>query len=285
MRTFLTFSLAIGCIISVCAQDNNKAFIKAQYEQWSLLDKDTEKAHTKTDKFILQIGKNASYYYDPQTYYVDSMRNDPNGRIILDQATSDALRESLESKSNSYLKILEEKGLLGQSRYRAIKNFKENKITVYDWISPDFYEYSVDMDDLNWQTADSTMTVLGYECILATADYHGRKWKAWFAPEIAVQDGPWQLCGLPGLIMKADTEDGLFGFSITGIQECDEEFKKTHINKDKLFKSNRMAYLKMKDHTRRNRGAYISALTGGKVNPRGADYKGKDDFIETDYHK
>lgn len=269
----------------ISAEERHEAFLKAQYEQWSILGSGTGKEYTKTDKFILQIGEGTSYYYDPQTYYVDSLMNDPVGRGIYDETFSKLLKESLADNSGNLFQKLDELGLSGKSRYRAIKDFPESKITVYDWISPDFYEYNVDMSDLNWELADSTMTVLGYECNMATADYHGRKWKAWFAPEVPVQDGPWQLCGLPGLIMKAVTDDGLFGFEITGLETCNEMFKQTYINKDKLFKSKRKSYLKMKDYGRRNRGAMISAMTNGKVNPKNADYKGNDDFIETDYNE
>lgn len=102
---------------------------------------------------------------------------------------------------------MKEKGLLPESQYKCRKNFSENSITVWDSSSADRYQYYVDMNDLAWELNDSTATVFEYECNLATADYHGRKWKAWFALDVPVQDGPWQLCGLPGLIMKAETDD------------------------------------------------------------------------------
>ncbi|MDE6768112.1 MAG: GLPGLI family protein, partial [Muribaculaceae bacterium] len=129
------------------------------------------------------------------------------------------------------------------------------------------------------------INVLGYECNAATADYHGRKWLAWFAPNIAVQDGPWQLCGLPGLILKAETMDGNYGFEIKGLQKCNEPLK-TPFEDDRIFKTKRKSYLKMRDHTLRNRAAQIKAMTGGAVNlSSSVDYKGKDDFLETDYHE
>lgn len=261
------------------------AFLKVQYEHSAMLGIDSEKPHQKIDKFILQIGKNHSYYYDPQTYYVDSLRNDPTGSAIYEDTFARLLHESVENKTGDAFQKMKDLGLSAESRYRAIKNFPDSVIIVYDWISPDFYEYKVEMADLKWALQDSTTTVLDYECTLATADYHGRRWKAWFTPEIPVQDGPWQLCGLPGLILKAETEDGTYGFTATGLQQCNEPFKPTYINQDKLFKSKRKTYLKQKDYGRRNRGAMISAMTNGKVNPKNADYKGNDDFIETDYHE
>lgn len=271
--------------IAVTAKEPDNAFLKAQYEQWSILGKDTEKPSRKIDKFILQIGDGKSYYYDPQTYYVDSIENDPTGRVIYEETFAKLLHESVENHTGDAFQKMDELGLMAKNRYRAIKTFSDSTITVYDWISPDFYEYKVDMGDLKWELGDSTTMMLDYECQLATADYHGRRWKAWFAPDIPVQDGPWQLCGLPGLILKAETTDGTYGFTATGLQQCSESFKPTYINPDRLFKSKRKSYLKQKDYGRRNRAARISAMTKGKVNVSNADYKGTDDFLETDYHE
>lgn len=286
-RFFYTISIISLVVLSSLAEGRPNAFLKAQYTEWhkSRDNKDdVEKAQKATEyKYILQIGNGGSYYYDPQTFYVDSLENDPTGKAIRDQAMSDALHEFMESGKDAFA-IMEEKGLMAKSRYKNEKDFQKHTITVWNSNGADRYQYEVDMNDLQWELCDSTASVLDYECNLATADYHGRKWKAWFALEIPVQDGPWQLCGLPGLIMKADTEDGEYGFLITALQECNEPFKPILIDKDELYKTKRKSYLKMRDHGRRNRSAQISAMTGGKVNVN-ADYKGTDDFIETDYHE
>ena len=43
---------------------------------------------------------------------------------------------------------------------------------------------------------------------MAVSDFRGRRWTAWFAPDISISDGPWKFSGLPGLIMEAyDTEN------------------------------------------------------------------------------
>lgn len=270
--------------LSMVAEDRPVAFMKAQYKEWHKINnaiKDT--SYVSENKYVLQIGRGASYYYDPQTYYVDSLENDPSGKAIRDQAMHDALQEFMNTGADAF-GIMREKGLLAESRYKNQKDFQSKTITVWNSDGGDHYQYEVDMSDLNWEICDSTKIILNYDCNLATADYHGRRWNAWFAPEVAVQEGPWQLCGLPGLILEAETEDGEYGFEITGLQQCDESFKPVLIDPDKLFHSPRKAFLKMKDYGRRNRSARISAMTGGKVNVN-ADYKGTDDYLETDYHE
>lgn len=271
--------------LSIIAEERPMAFMKAQYTEWHKIsdDKKEHEPYVEEHRYVLQIGDGTSYYYDPQTYYVDSLENDPTGKVILEQAFDDALQEFSRTGADAFA-IMREKGLMRESRYKNQKDFHTRSIIAWNSNGADRYQYEVEMDDLNWEICDSTATVMNYECNLATSDYHGRRWNVWFATEVPVQDGPWQLCGLPGLIMKAETEDGEYGFEITGLQQCNEQFKPILINPDKLFKTKRKSYLKMKDYGRRNRSAQISAMTGGKVNVN-ADYKGTDDYLETDYHE
>lgn len=281
---FAIISLIASYQYSMMAEERPVAFMKAQYKEWHKgYNNKKGKPYFSEHKYILQIGNGVSYFYDPQTFYVDSLENDPTGKAIRDQAMSDALNEYITSGADAFA-IMREKGLMAESRYKNQKDFSTGIITIWNSNGGDKYQYDVDISDLAWELCDSTTEVLNYVCNLASADYHGRKWKAWFASEIPVQDGPWQLCGLPGLIMKAETEDGEYGFEITGLQECDEQFKPLLINPDKLFKTKRKSYLKMCDYGRRNRSAQLRAMTGGKVNVN-ADYTGTDDYIETDYHE
>ena len=80
--------------------------------------------------------------------------------------------------------------------------------------------------------------------------------------------------------MEAATADGEYGFTIKGLQQCDEPLGDPYENPDKIFKTTRIALLRMKDYGSRNRAAQINALTGGAVN-----IKENIDFIETDYHE
>jgi hypothetical protein len=42
------------------------------------------------------------------------------------------------------------------------------------------------------------------ECKKATTNFRGRYWEAWYTEEIPIGQGPWKLCGLPGMILKAN---------------------------------------------------------------------------------
>ncbi|MCM1356874.1 MAG: GLPGLI family protein [Staphylococcus sp.] len=285
MKRLICISIVLLAISGIYADERPMATFKAQYTAWTRShNNDRSQEFMSEHKYILQIGEGASYFYDPQTFFVDSLDNDPNGKAVRDKAFTAAFEESMKTGAGNAFDIMRKQGLMAESRYKNQKDFHGNTITVWDSSGGDKYQYEVDMNDLQWEIGDSTTTILGYECNLATAGYHGRKWKAWFATDVPLRDGPWQLCGLPGLIMKADTEDGDYGFVITGLQQCNEPFKPVLIDTDKIFKTKRKSYLKMKDYSRRNRSAMINAMTNGKVSVN-ADYKGTDDYLETDYHE
>ena len=289
MKRTLTYLFCLIAIFPAIAE-SPRAFLKAEYESMSkTINTNTGDTITHNSDFVLKIGQGQSFYFDPQTNRIDSLENDPQGKMMLKEADDAALQKAIANMNaglgETWFDIREKMGINRGSRYKNMKDFNTRTITVWDSQMRDRYRYPVEMDDLQWELMDSTKTVLDYECQLAVAEYHGRKWYAWFTPEIPVQDGPWQLCGLPGLIMEAITADGEYGFTIKGIQQCDEPLGDPYENPDKIFKSTRIAVLRMKDYGSRNRAAQISAMTGGKVNIQQPEYKENIDYIETDYHE
>ncbi len=286
IKKLITTILLSLPVITAIAEEHPMATLKAEYDYTiQSLNTKTGERSPYTKKFVLQIAPGVSYYYNPQTHFVDSMENDPHGKLILDQAWTAAYHAFGNDRSKDPFKIMEEQGFIRESRYRCLKDFSKGSIRVWDSNMGDKYRYDIEMADLNWELGDSTKNVMGYECQLAIADYHGRKWHAWFTPEIPSQDGPWQLCGLPGLILEASCEGGLHSFIITGLQQCSEPLKPSFEN-DKYFITKRKSVLKNKDYSRRNRAAQISAMTQGAVKiSDSVNYKGEDDSIELDYHE
>lgn len=289
MKRFLTY-LFCSITVVLAFAESPRAFLKAEYESMAkTINTNTGDTVTNKKIFVLRIGQGKSFYFDPQTNRIDSLGNDPQGKIMLEQAEDAALQQAIANMNaglgETWFDIREKMGISRGSRYKNIKDFNTQTITVWDSQMGDVYRYPVEMTELQWELMDSTRMVLDYECQLATADYHGRKWLAWFTQEIPMQDGPWQLCCLPGLIMEAVTADGEYGFTINGIQQCDEPLGDPYENPDKVFKSTRIAVLRMKDYGSCNRAAQVSAMTGGKVNIKQTEYKENIDYIETDYHE
>lgn len=282
---FMTFLCLTFAVFSAKAEERPTAAIKVEYVMSSVGHSGAAgEEKVRTDIFILQLAATASYYYNPQTFFVDSLQNDPTGSAMLAQISNDAWKEFAATGKDPF-DYKRDKGVMRGPSYRCLKNYGDRTITVWDSNMGDRYRYDIEMDDTEWELCDSTKNVLGYECSLASGTYHGRQWNVWFTPDIPVSDGPWQLHGLPGLIMEATSADGDYSFSATGLQACDEPLKDPFEN-DKFFKTKRISFLRMKDYSRRNRGSQVSAMTRGEVRLKeNADYKGKDDFLETDYHE
>ena len=97
------------------------------------------------------------------------------------------------------------------------KNMPEGKNTVYQGFGFNKYTYEEDIEPQEWILGDSVRSILGYECRQAECDYRGRHWIAWYAPEIAVSEGPWKLGGLPGLILEAYDSRRHYVFTALGM--------------------------------------------------------------------
>ncbi len=110
-------------------------------------------------------------------------------------------------------------------------DYPEGQVTVRDAIPPSIYETQEKRKTIKWTLSDErlrvgeqgsgiTLTVGGYLCKTAVCQLHGRKWTVRYAEEIPTTAGPWKLCGLPGLIVEAVSDDGIHRFSLTELQHA-----------------------------------------------------------------
>ena len=88
--------------------------------------------------------------------------------------------------------------------------YPEGQTTVREFIFPHDYEGYEPTPDIAWTLTDDTLTVGGYLCQQATATHRGVAWTVCYTEEIPSSAGPWRLRGLPGLIVKAESEAHTF---------------------------------------------------------------------------
>jgi hypothetical protein len=82
------------------------------------------------------------------------------------------------------------------------------------------------LPDFGWQIMQEKKKIEGYECFKAISKpFRGRTYIAWFCPEIPIPDGPWKLCGLPGLILEAQDEKGEVKFIAQKVELQTDNFK------------------------------------------------------------
>ena len=163
---------------------------------------------------------------------------------------------------------------VGWDLYWVYKNYPtQGRLTYHGEICKVPYTYSESMPTLDWNIVDGDSIVCGYHCQKAQTTFRGRTWTAWFSIDLPYSDGPWKLCGLPGLILKAYDSKGVFSFVAVEIAKGNGEDIKVdltgkrmkspnHFNKEMIaYVSNPVLY--EKDLGKIN--YYIDGKTGEKV--------------------
>lgn len=267
MKKFLAFVSV--CFMTIMA-NAQKADIKVSYvEKYSNhLDFPLQK------KFILHANKSISKFCDPVGEYVDSLRSTPKG----EKEYVDMLTKAIESGGEP---------MSSSSDLWVFQSLEDEAVTVFDISGDDMYTYSESWNEMEWEIKDSVKTVLGYECIMAITNYHGREWIVWFAPELPLSYGPWKLRGLPGLILEAEDSQGKYRFEANGIVKDSSEIQPLYA-KDKYFVAKRKEMLKSDRFILENPYAYLAAKTGLSLEELGYDgyttaVASDWDFLETDY--
>lgn len=77
-----------------------------------------------------------------------------------------------------------------------------------------------------WTILKDKTTLFDYNVQKAETTFGGRKWIAWFANEIPMQDGPYKFFGLPGLILKINDAEENFIFEIKGLTKEKSDISK-----------------------------------------------------------
>ena len=112
---------------------------------------------------------------------------------------------------------------MGKYPYQGIK-FLDVIIKKYPDLGIDFYTnvqkyYMLSFaKKLDWQISTEKDKYLGMSIQKATTVLYNRKWTVWFTSEIPIQDGPYFLQGLPGLIVKAEDENKGISFTLVAIK-------------------------------------------------------------------
>lgn len=280
--------VALFAIFDVSAKKKKecpRAEIKVSYTYPHQHLKTDAKAYDSEYPMVLLTNGAYSKFFSPITEYLDSLNSTPSGRALSDKMMSEGIKKAFETGDYSY--VPSRNGVM-----YVFKSVADSAVTVYD--SAGMLEkgyYSEPLAEMGWVVGDSTRTILDYECVMAETDYHGRHWTVWFTPEIPIQDGPWKLCGLPGLILEAKESDGQHQFITTGIESSNQEIVPIY-TPTKYDKMKRKEMLRGVRQYLTNGASMVNAFISNT--PGGEKIEIKDevndspdlhiDSLETDYH-
>ncbi|MBD5337495.1 MAG: GLPGLI family protein [Bacteroides sp.] len=265
----------IVCFVAIAAMAQNKADIEVSYTAMSPNFKNG-KVDVK-NQYVLLANAKESKFYSPITEYIDSLNSTPEG-----------VAQWQEMTRGAYLSGNMDKIPRKDGSYYVVKSISDNILHYYDSAGLDKFVYEETSEEWTWEISDSTKNILGYECVKAKTDFHGRKWTVWFSPEIPLSNGPWKLGGLPGVILEASTDDDKYSFVAIGIQQTSKIIIPVYLADD-YEKTDRKSFLKAKRAFLDNPLGSLNAQMGGEITISGNSgepiFASSDvvDLIETDY--
>ena len=151
----------------------------------------------------LLIGDKVSYFYSA-TY----------------RAYEEELRKSVDANNIAIPTSTSARGSISMDFYR---NYPTGKSTYLDKVIREKFRIIEPLEQPQWDIiADSTKQILDYHCQMARCSFKGRTWTAWFTTDIPLDNGPWKLCGLPGLILRAYDAKQQYIFDCVGMKQAKE---------------------------------------------------------------
>ena len=248
------------------------ALIKVGYDRQVVRDT-LNPLNVKNDYLTLQAGKNASAFYSAEYRVEDSL-------ITFSDTEKFLLLNKDEERRKRRARL--EKEVIFR-RHDIDQTWSHLRFDLTDWI---LYE---SLEKPNWVITDETDIILGFPCIKATTNFRGREWIAFFTPDILVQEGPWKLYGLPGLILKAYDSKRHYFYEAKDINSKSPGLVEYVNYSDRLVLKDRIKSLKLRNEAKKKDIRQIMTHAFGikiKPNPqmKKEDEAAKNhDFEETDY--
>ena len=216
-RFLLTSAVLLLSLLTISAKpkkaQGTKAIDKIKYEITYRTQsvKDTT-ARDENGKYVygqddmrLEVGEMVSYFYSPTKRAYDDG--------LLKLVKPGDVAKSNVSKSNVSR---------GNITMNFFRNYPKGKTTYIDKVLSEKFRIEESMEQPKWEiVADSTKKILNYDCQMARTTFKGRQWTAWFAADIPLDNGPWKLCGLPGLILRASDAQQQYIFDCVGMKQTD----------------------------------------------------------------
>ncbi|MGL5635480.1 MAG: GLPGLI family protein [Bacteroidales bacterium] len=265
----LTTNIFAQCIIDEQRLDD--ALIEVIYKRIKVTDTLLVNTDFKADYLTLRAGKNISAFYSARLKTEDSLGS-RNLEYVIAQIRDTKTFKEVARLENEVV----------------YKNFPSGKVSVYNRYDMENWKYEELWEKPVWEITDSTAIIGGYECLLAISDYRGRRWFAWFAPEIPVSEGPWKLCGLAGLILEAFDDKNHYRYTVVSLIANPGRPVEYYNYRDRVV-TDRITSLKNRRKALQNSIAYQIQSSGAfGIKTRNLDPPKKllhrnYDFEETDY--
>ena len=218
MKKMRHFILLITFIISAIfySQAQNKVEVTDNNSSYSILDQSTYKCtydyKYQTDSLdkgsgnsaymVLLIGNQYNTFISEFRYHIDSLLFLSSKGLV-----------SEEQISNGFTQYTP-----GGPKYTIITKNNTHKTKMIYPTTQGVWETN-DSVSMKWQLGQASDSINGYYCRNAFTNFRGRKYTAWYAPEIPLPFGPYKFSGLPGIIVKISDQQKSHIFELKGMQK------------------------------------------------------------------
>lgn len=214
---------------------------------------------TMKSRMILVANKEVSLFIDYSSYSRDSVFN----LLDRDKITHQCFDSVYAKYRGSYCQSCN------------IYKYHDKKIRYERGrVFTDNYIYSEPIESFHWEMSQDTLTILKHLCHKATTNFRGRDWTVWYAQDIPLSEGPWKFEGLPGLILKAESNDGEIRFIGQWVAYRKVDILR-NITEQSDFKTTRQKYLKFQSQYKKNPAnimAGVVEVEGGMQNVHSLPY-------------
>ncbi len=215
------------------AQSSDTAFAAVRYTFVYLSDTSFP---VETENMVLYLGKTTSEYRSTDRVKSDSI-----------------LKEQIEQISKTFDGHTINLGVPGMKRGSGTIIYKDNVNRQMQRVENFNRNYLIDdsMPGINWNISTETKNISELNCQKATATFKGRNYTAWFAAQLPYNDGPWKLCGLPGLIVEAYDDQQQVVFKFAGYEDISSKHIAIGIPGN-IVKTTDMGLQQLKEAARKN---------------------------------
>ena len=126
----------------------------------------------------------------------------PSKKIFIDS-------EKLSQKDNEEISL--------DYDYTTIR--QEDKLTKFYLIDSELFSTEEKIPSFDWKISNETKMIDNIKCQLATLNYKGRIWNAWFSPKYSFFSGPYIFDNLPGLIIEISDSKNHYNFKLIEINQ------------------------------------------------------------------
>lgn len=187
MKRILNILFLFGTLSAMSQSKSDQAKLTVKY-QYSVVQDTMNTSNVFNESMILIVGQNASLFKSYDILLSDS---------IISTAGLNALNN------------LSKRGRINDEILHYYQPDKEDLISKL-LITKLYYEKKLPI--YNWKITKDTLTILGYKCNRATSfsTLHNKVFNAWFTTDLPFPAGPNSFYGLPGLILKVESQDKFY---------------------------------------------------------------------------